>query len=292
MSPVAAWLRGPGRFPAAERGEIRAIPFPGKDEPASMEGKLLSNLGNFIIGRPRGHFQPGEQYEKTWPVTQQFRYRIFCKIVPSLKERDRLESLACPKGRWGHLQDYFLTMLKEYGLRPGHTLLDIGCGPISAGLVLIPYLDRGGYYGFDIRPKSLNEAYRLVAKLGCAGKNPRIFYSETFGRDELGNLQFDYFLAHSVLYHLDEDKLEACLQEISRRMKPHSKFYGDTINKTDIPAVVGRWAEFTYYSRPREYYERMGEKYGLRMNFIGPFDHPGFPFKENNLIEYTKAAAS
>jgi hypothetical protein len=37
--------------------------------------------------------------------------------------------------------------LKRHGLRPGHTMLEIGCGNLRAGRLFIEYLDEGHYTG-------------------------------------------------------------------------------------------------------------------------------------------------
>src|SRR5205823_12654151 len=38
-------------------------------------------------------------------------------------------------------------LLTTLGLRQHHSLLDIGCGSLRVGLLLIPYLNRGTYFG-------------------------------------------------------------------------------------------------------------------------------------------------
>ena len=40
--------------------------------------------------------------------------------------------------------------LVDYGLEPQHTCVDYGCGMLRVGRHLIPFLDRGNYWGLDV----------------------------------------------------------------------------------------------------------------------------------------------
>ena len=44
-------------------------------------------------------------------------------------------------------------LLSVLGLRERHRLLDIGCGSLRVGRVLIPYLGRGNYVGIEPEPR-------------------------------------------------------------------------------------------------------------------------------------------
>src|SRR5436309_13498915 len=40
-------------------------------------------------------------------------------------------------------------LLTTLGLRQHHSLLDVGCGSLRIGCLLIPYLNRGKYFGIE-----------------------------------------------------------------------------------------------------------------------------------------------
>ena len=40
-------------------------------------------------------------------------------------------------------------LLTTLGLRQHHSLLDVGCGSLRIGRLLIPYLNRGKYFGIE-----------------------------------------------------------------------------------------------------------------------------------------------
>src|SRR4029079_14628998 len=92
---------------------------------------------------------------------------------------------------WRPLQQYQLKALTRLGLKPHHSVVDIGCGPLTVGVALIPYLDRGNYTGVDLLPEPLEAAHRRIAERGLAHKNPTIVCSTTFGKRELEGRTFD-----------------------------------------------------------------------------------------------------
>ncbi len=56
----------------------------------------------------------------------------------------------------GLLQFEFLV---AQGLEPGHSLLDVGCGPLRAGVHFVEFLEPGHYYGIDINETLLDAGY-------------------------------------------------------------------------------------------------------------------------------------
>ena len=84
-----------------------------------------------------------------------------------------------------NIADFTWTNLKLQGLRPEHQFLELGCGPLTAGIPLIEYLSPGHYVGVDIRSSVLNLGWREVGKAGLSGKNPRLICSKAFASDEV-----------------------------------------------------------------------------------------------------------
>src|ERR1700690_1184571 len=90
-------------------------------------------------------------------------YAVLRRVHPRYREQFRLETLVGPKNVWDQLVQYQFNILTGLGLKPEHSFLDIGCGPLTVGIRLIPYLNRGNYFGGDLRIQPLLEAYRLIA---------------------------------------------------------------------------------------------------------------------------------
>lgn len=75
--------------------------------------------------------------------------------IPGLRERHRLEVMVGPLGFWDKLQRYQLNVLQQNGMEAGHTLMDIGCGPLQGGVAFIKYLNASCYVGIDRDPVRL-----------------------------------------------------------------------------------------------------------------------------------------
>jgi SAM-dependent methyltransferase len=126
---------------------------------------------------------------------------------------------------WDYLGRLQLDYLVERGLEPGHHLLDVGCGPLRAGVHFIRYLEPGRYAGVDIRPELL-EAARTVElpRHGLVDKEPQLLASDHFEFGKLGRT-FDFAIAQSVFTHLPLNSIIRCLVEMSHVLRPGGKFY-------------------------------------------------------------------
>jgi SAM-dependent methyltransferase len=146
-----------------------------------------------------------------------------------------------PPGVWKESQAFQLDFLRTMGLTPEHTVLDIGCGPLRGGIVLIEYLDPEKYVGFDVRPEVVAEAERQIAERGLAARRPTVFVSAGFGRDELGDRSFDVIWVFQVVYHLDDLLVEELFAEIARRLAPTGAAYAN-VNTRFPPGRYGTLA--------------------------------------------------
>lgn len=116
------------------------------------------------------------------------------------------------------------TLLTSAGLRADHKLVDIGCGSLRAGKMLIPYLNSGNYFGIDPNQWLIDEA--IDHELGQSLvdlKAPRFNNSANF---EIGlfNEQFDFAIAQSIFSHASAVQIRTCLREVCQTLKPEGLF--------------------------------------------------------------------
>jgi len=117
---------------------------------------------------------------------------------------------------WEELGDLQLKFLISQGLRPSHTLLDVGCGCLRLGVKAIPYLQRGNYFGVDNNASLLEAGMNLeLHQIDLKGALPeeRLFFLPDF---ELQKLQkkFDYLIAQSLFSHFTFNRIRRCLSRM------------------------------------------------------------------------------
>ena len=104
-------------------------------------------------------------------------------------------------------------LLALLGLRAEHSLLEVGCGSLRVGRLLIVYLEPGCYFAIEperwlveaaIEHELGRDLVRLKRPTFDAGRDFRL---TVFGR------RFDFVLAGSVLAHAAPSQIRACLAE-------------------------------------------------------------------------------
>ena len=125
----------------------------------------------------------------------------------------------------GPTQDYDLfsamvfNLLTCVGLRQNHRVLDIGCGSLRIGRLLIPYLDKGNYFGVDPNKWLIDEG--IAKEIGedlVSIKNPTFSFSSSMENFK-EPLNFDYAFAQSIFTHCDKDLIQQWLNQASLHLK-------------------------------------------------------------------------
>jgi len=217
-----------------------------------------------------------------------FEFGGFQKMLDESEMR-HLEDMMGFRGQWNEHRRFQVEFLKAMGLQSTSTLLEIGCGPLTAGLPVIAHINRGNYTGLDFRENVLNLAYRQIAKTELAAKNPRLICSETLGREELGDATFDFVLAFSVLYHLTDALLDTCFEQVSRHLGPGGMFFANV--NTEHPG--GTWLQFPFQRRELDFYREAAARSGMEMIDLGQLKDLGFRLggveRLNNLLQFRLA---
>lgn len=111
-------------------------------------------------------------------------------------------------------------LLFATGLRETHKLLDVGCGSLRAGRLLIPYLSPGNYFG--IEPNRWLVEAGIEQELGrdtIELKQPTFSYVSDFSAESFG-VSFDYAVAQSIFSHTYPDLAAVGLSGIARVLAP------------------------------------------------------------------------
>lgn len=186
-------------------------------------------------------------------------------------------------GYWDYLGKLQLDYLVERGLEPEHHLLDVGCGPLRAGVHFIRYLETGHYAGVDKRGNVLETARAVeLPRYGIEDKEPQLLATDHFEFGKLGK-RFDYAIAQSVFTHLPLNSIIRCLVEMSRVLNPGGKFYATIYENPQGKKYLGSIQQservVSYYDRDKYHYDldtlrAACQGTGLTMSYDGDWGHP------------------
>jgi len=195
--------------------------------------------------------------------------------IESGKHRSRIGGL------WDEIGSLQFAYIKDQGLLPAHTLLDIGCGPLRGGLHFIRHLDRGRYIGVDINESFLKAARMEVERAGLSDKQPRLLHDENFQfRDVAGPV--DFAVAISLFTHLHINLIMRCLISLRPLLGPKGMLCATFFVAPeddwlpDIEHMQGRVSHFD--SDPCHYptgmMAWMAERCGYQFQYVGDWGHP------------------
>jgi len=125
----------------------------------------------------------------------------------------------------GPAEDYDLiaamtfNLLTTLGLRQHHSLLDIGCGSLRIGRLLIPYLNRGKYFGIEPAEWLLVEGIKQeLGETVVQTKRPTFFFTDSPEAVGQAKVSFDFALAQSIFSHCGLDLIKGWLSAVSRSL--------------------------------------------------------------------------
>ena len=197
-------------------------------------------------------------------------------------------------GQWdevGALQFYFLRL---EGLRPEHTLVDIGCGALRGGVHLVVYLDEGNYCGIEGN-RSLVAAGRRELEASGINRRARLLVNDAFEVSLFG-AAFDYAIAISLFTHLPSANIARCLRAVSEVLEPHGRFYASFFQSPRSAHHEPIWHEpggiTTYFGADPFHYSweemvTLGGAAGLAARLIGDWRHP----QQQQMLCFTPARA-
>ena len=129
-----------------------------------------------------------------------------------------------PAQQWDIMGATQFRLLTTLGLREHHRLLDIGCGALRAGRLLIPYLNRDCYYGIEPNTWLVEDAIaaevgpEMIERKGVKFDNNSDFNAGVFG------VSFDFVLAQSIFSHAGPDLVGPALVNIAGALAPGGLF--------------------------------------------------------------------
>lgn len=166
---------------------------------------------------------------------------------------------------WKMKRDFQIKFLLDMGLKPENYLFEIGCGTLRGGIPIIEHLERGHYFGVEVREEVLEEGRIELSEAGLEGKEPTLIHSLSMAELNLDQ-RFDYIWAFSVLIHMTDEILSDTLGFASRHLAEQGVFYA---NVNMCEREEDNWQGFPVVGRSFDFYSDACSKHGLALSEIG-----------------------
>jgi SAM-dependent methyltransferase len=163
-------------------------------------------------------------------------------------------------------------LMTAFGLRQHHRVLDVGCGSLRVGRLLIPYLNAGNYCGIEPNRWLVDEGIaHETGRDQLRIKRPR-FYFDTSTRELPRGERFDVAVAQSIFSHCGADFIAAWLEEISGRLVDDGLLLA-----TYLPAAVSSELQGWLYPQCTKHttasMSALAQAHGLSMHLLA-WPHP------------------
>lgn len=137
-----------------------------------------------------------------------------------------------PPEKYDQVAAMQFNLLTLMGLREHHTVLDVGCGSLRVGRLLIPYLQNGHYFGIEPEKWLVQEGVRCeIGKDMVRLKEPTFLFSRDFPAQAFG-VEFDFAIAQSVFSHATQEQIKLCLRNMAESLGERGVFLATFVKGT------------------------------------------------------------
>lgn len=163
-------------------------------------------------------------------------------------------------------------LLTCLGLRQHHTLLDIGCGSLRVGRLLIPYLNEGHYTGLEPNRWLVDEGVgRETGRDQIEIKRARFLYADLPNALDAKD-RFDFALAQSIFSHAGLDLVDTWLSAMTRHLEPSGALLATFVEGADDHCESG-WVYPDCVTYRRETLASRASQHRLQFKVLG-WHHP------------------
>lgn len=163
-------------------------------------------------------------------------------------------------------------LLTSIGLRQHHKVLDIGCGSLRVGRLLIPYLNIHNYVG--VEPNKWLVTDGIENEIGNAQiglKKPIFSYSDSM-QEFKKCLNLDYAIAQSIFSHCGLDLIENWLSQLVFHFKDNGALIATFLESDEDYGGQG-WVYPGCVSYRLETLEKIALKYNYKFTVLN-WAHP------------------
>lgn len=176
--------------------------------------------------------------------------------------------------RYDELAALQFRVATELGLREDHQVLEIGCGSLRFGRLLLPYLLPDHYVGVEPERWLVEDGIRYeLGESIIAVKNPQFCFDGECDFAHFGRT-FDYIMLQSIITHAPFDWVERCAARISSVLaNPTGILIGTYLDgQADYDGTKWAYPECIPYRR--ETLQKLFSSAGLNWHRLNQFPHP------------------
>ena len=154
---------------------------------------------------------------------------------------DHYRAYVGPPRRFDFMSSTQFALLHSLGMREEDQILDVGCGSLRLGRLLIPFLRPNGYAGIDPNTWLIEEGIRHEIGMDAIRlKTPAFASNSDFDFSGFGR-QFDFIIAQSVATHTGPDLLEKLIRGAASALTPTGIFLFSYIKDATPEPVEDGW---------------------------------------------------
>lgn len=151
-----------------------------------------------------------------------------------------------PPDQWDFMGATQFRLLTALGLRENHRVLDVGCGSLRAGRLMMVYLEKGHYFGIEPNTWLIEDAIeREVGQQMIDLKAPVFSDRSDFGADGFG-IAFDFIVAQSIFSHCGPDLVAQALARFRAALAPGGLILATFILPDALPQAPIEAPGWTY----------------------------------------------
>lgn len=159
-----------------------------------------------------------------------------------------------------------LALLKEFGLKPEHTLMEYGCGWLRAGNNFINYLEPGHYFGNDPAGERIRIGREIFSIRNIEERNPSFFVNENNDLSWMNGRKVDFIWCHAVLGHIPMADCEDIIKNMPTAMHEGTKFlftYNPIPDSRDEDPNALVTEDVRNFLQPSAFFRQVCERYGM-----------------------------
>jgi len=209
-------VTGELKYTKGRADNIRFVLEEGKPTKFFLADKNGTNLWT---GRETIPFKESE-WQKFWQITKE----VFPLFSVNLKKDVRTSQLA-EYNMFFKVRDYFLDQTDDFLLKPGATMLEIGCGYGGVGIYSMSR-NHTDYYGIDY---CLNQPSLLTFK-DKENNNRFVEIKKSGIPKELRTRKYDLIYSSNVFQHITRKQKQQYLNQAAKQLKNTGVLYFDNFN--------------------------------------------------------------